>query len=209
MSRDLRLRRTTALRRSRRWTGRRCSFGPRARRRRAPLGCRTSTAQTTIPKRSTWAAGPSACQSCLWCWQLRPPPPPPQRRRQEKKCESCLQRFNHTPDTEPAFGSNTGKRSLVSLLQHMRLPFFVQLKLKQYRLADVLPRRSSRSGSAVAQSNIRTMVPFWLAVASLLPSCASARAASCVSCAATSAVSRYLRLPAHRAHRAQQSAAAD
>jgi hypothetical protein len=56
----------------------------------------------------------------------------------------------------------------VSLLQHMRLP--VLLKLKQYRLADVLPRRSSRSGSAVAQSNIRTMVPFWLAVASLLPS---------------------------------------
>jgi hypothetical protein len=39
-----------------------------------------------------------------------------------------------------------------------------------YRLAEVLPRLSSRRGSALAQSNIRTIVPFWLAVASLLPS---------------------------------------
>ena len=78
----------------------------------------------------------------------------------------------------------------MSLLQQMRLPML--LKLKQYKLADVLPRLNSRRGSAVAQSNMRTIVPFWLAVANLLPSCDSARAPSWLSCAATRAVFRWL-----------------
>ena len=80
--------------------------------------------------------------------------------------------------------------ALVSLLQQIRLPML--LKLKQYKLAEVLPRLNSRRGRAVAQSNIRTIVPFWLAVASLLPSWDSARAASWLSCAATRAVLRWL-----------------
>ena len=83
-----------------------------------------------------------------------------------------------------------GADALVSLLQQMRLPML--LKLKQYKLAEVLPRLNSRRGRAVAQSNIRTIVPFWLAVASLLPSWDSARAASWLSCAATRAVLRWL-----------------
>jgi hypothetical protein len=91
---------------------------------------------------------------------------------------------NALQDSQRGAAGNT----LVSLLQQMRLP--ILLKLKQYKLADVLPRLSSRRGNAVAQSNIRTIVPFWLAVASLLPSCASARAANWVSWAATSAVFR-------------------